>query len=82
MSASTSAQPSGPRIVERCDALARLSEDPAGLTRIFLSKEQRAANELVLGWMKEAGMSATNYDGWPLFSYGFRPLISSMTVCR
>jgi len=58
MSASTSAQPSGPRIVERCDALARLSEDPAGLTRIFLSKEQRAANELVLGWMKEAGMSA------------------------
>jgi allantoate deiminase len=52
------AQPSGPRNVERCDALARLSEDPPGLTRIFLSKEQRAANELVLDWMKKAGMSA------------------------
>jgi allantoate deiminase len=58
MSASTTPEPSGTRISARCDALARLSEDPAGLTRIFLSKEQRAANELVLGWMKDAGMSA------------------------
>ena len=53
----SASQPSGPRIVERCEALARLSEDSSGLTRIFLSKEQRAANALVLGWMKDAGMT-------------------------
>ena len=58
MSADAAAQPSGARICERCDALARLSEDSNGLTRIFLSREQRAANQLVLGWMREAGMSA------------------------
>jgi allantoate deiminase len=41
----------------RCEELARLSEQPDGLTRVFLSPEQRAASELVLGWMREAGMS-------------------------
>ena len=44
--------------MERCDALARHSELPGGLTRVFLSREQAAANELVLGWMREAGMEA------------------------
>ena len=44
--------------MERCEALARHSELPCGLTRVFLSGEQRAANGLVLGWMREAGMSA------------------------
>ena len=44
--------------MQRCDALARHSELPGGLTRVFLSPEQRAANELVLGWMREAGMQA------------------------
>ncbi len=44
--------------MERCDELARHSELPGGLTRVFLSREQAAANELVLGWMREAGMSA------------------------
>ena len=46
------------RVMERADALARHSELPGGLTRVFLSAEQREANELVLGWMREAGMSA------------------------
>jgi allantoate deiminase len=46
------------RIMARCDELARLSEQPDGLTRVYLSPEQRAANELVLGWMREAGMQA------------------------
>jgi allantoate deiminase len=46
------------RIMQRCDALARHSELPGGLTRVFLSPENRAANELVLGWMREAGMDA------------------------
>ena len=42
----------------RCDALARHSELAGGLTRVFLSPEQAAANALVLGWMREAGMGA------------------------
>src|SRR3989440_6789539 len=46
------------RIMQRCDALARHSELPGGLTRVYLSPENRAANELVLGWMSEAGMNA------------------------
>ena len=44
--------------MERCDALARHSELPGGLTRVYLSAEQRAANQLVLGWMRAAGMEA------------------------
>jgi len=46
------------RIMQRCDALARHSELPGGLTRVFLSREARAASDLVLGWMREAGMEA------------------------
>jgi allantoate deiminase len=46
------------RILQRCDALARHSELPEGLTRVFLSPQARAAGELVLGWMREAGMQA------------------------
>jgi allantoate deiminase len=46
------------RIMERCDALARHSELPGGLTRVFLSPEARAAADMVLGWMREAGMQA------------------------
>jgi allantoate deiminase len=50
--------PDAQRIWDRCEALARLSELDGGLTRVFLSKEQKAASELVLGWMRAAGMSA------------------------
>jgi allantoate deiminase len=46
------------RIMQRCDALARHSELAGGLTRVYLSPQNRAANELVLGWMREAGMQA------------------------
>jgi allantoate deiminase len=46
------------RIYDRCEALARHSEQPDALTRVFLSREQQAANALVLGWMREAGMDA------------------------
>jgi len=53
-----STAPNAQRIWDHCEALARLSELDGGLTRVFLSKEQKAANELVLGWMVEAGMSA------------------------
>ena len=50
--------PSALRIWEHCEALARCSEQTDGLTRVFLSKEQRAASDLVLGWMRDAGMAA------------------------
>lgn len=46
------------RIMERCDALARHSEHDGKLSRIFLSKEHRAAAEEVLGWMRAANMDA------------------------
>jgi allantoate deiminase len=46
------------RIMERCDALARHSELPGGLTRVFLSPEARAAGDQALAWMREAGMQA------------------------
>src|SRR5712675_1078761 len=46
------------RIWDRCEALGRLSELEGGLTRVFLSKEHRAAADLILGWMRSAGMRA------------------------
>ncbi|HEV2976396.1 MAG TPA: allantoate amidohydrolase [Casimicrobiaceae bacterium] len=50
--------PSAARILERCDALARCSEQADGLTRVYLSPQQEAANALVLSWMRDAGMKA------------------------
>ena len=46
------------RIWDHCEELARCSEQPGALTRIFLSKEQAAASQLALHWMREAGMQA------------------------
>jgi len=46
------------RIEDRCHILGRLSEQQGGLTRVFLSAEQREANALVLAWMRDAGMTA------------------------
>lgn len=45
------------RILARCDALARCSESPDHLTRVYLSPELRAACDLVRGWMRDAAMS-------------------------
>ena len=45
------------RVLERCDALARISEEPERLTRRFGTEAMRQANELVGGWMREAGLS-------------------------
>jgi allantoate deiminase len=49
---------SAERIWDRSEQLARCSEHPGKLTRVFLSKEQLEASQLVLGWMREAGMTA------------------------
>src|SRR5467141_966615 len=48
----------GQEIVRRIDALSAISETPAHLTRIFLTPEHRAAADLLLAWMREAGMHA------------------------
>ena len=49
---------SAARVLQRVDGLARYSSDPDALTRVFLSPQHRAANELVTGWMREAGMQS------------------------
>jgi allantoate deiminase len=45
------------QILERCDELAALSSSPDHLVRVHLSREHRAANDLIAGWMREAGLS-------------------------
>lgn len=46
------------RVMKRCDALAGISEDIEGIFRPYGSTSMRAVNDLVSGWMREAGMSA------------------------
>jgi allantoate deiminase len=45
-------------IMAHVEVLARLSETPAGLTRRYLTPQHRQAADLVLAWMREAGMDA------------------------
>ncbi|MGB6634413.1 MAG: allantoate amidohydrolase [Bradyrhizobium sp.] len=52
------ASPLGEEIVGRINRLAEISEAPDNLTRIFLTPELRAAADLIMTWMREAGMSA------------------------
>lgn len=44
--------------MKRCDLLGRVSEEPDCLVRPFASEAMKKANELVAGWMREAGMTA------------------------
>ncbi|GCE30816.1 Zn-dependent hydrolase [Dictyobacter alpinus] len=44
-------------VMERCDILARYSEDPGCLTRRFASPQMRQVNTLVADWMLAAGMT-------------------------
>jgi allantoate deiminase len=48
----------GGEIVGRINQLAAISETSQDLTRIFLTREHRAAAELILTWMRSAGMAA------------------------
>ena len=48
----------GRDIVRRIEALGAISETSDHLTRIFLSPEHRAAADLLLSWMRDAGMTA------------------------
>jgi allantoate deiminase/N-carbamoyl-L-amino-acid hydrolase len=49
----------GTRIMRHADLLARHTEVPGQLTRTFLTPVQRAAADTLMGWMRDAGMSAT-----------------------
>ncbi len=48
----------GDEIVERINRLGTISETPEHLARIFLTPEHRTAADLILSWMRAAGMSA------------------------
>ena len=48
----------GEEIIGRIDALAAISETPGNLTRIFLTPQHRAAADVILSWMRDAGMHA------------------------
>jgi allantoate deiminase len=48
----------GDEIVGRINELAAISETPEHLARVFLTKEHRAAADLILTWMRSAGMRA------------------------
>lgn len=58
----TASLPSAPALGARAftllDDLARFTDEPGKLTRLYLSPAHRAAAEHVLGWMQAAGMSA------------------------
>jgi allantoate deiminase len=56
--AATDSATLGADIVRRIQALAAISETPDQLTRIFLTPQHRAAADLLLQWMQEAGMRA------------------------
>ncbi|WP_304163048.1 allantoate amidohydrolase [Lonsdalea britannica] len=44
------------QVMDRCDALAEISEGAGQLTRVYLSKEHLRANQVVGEWMRAAGM--------------------------
>src|SRR5450755_2052714 len=48
----------GDEIVDRINELGAISETGENLARIFLTREHRAAAELILGWMRSSGMQA------------------------
>ena len=48
----------GPEIISRIEALGAISETRGQLTRIFLTPQHRAAADLLLTWMRDAGMAA------------------------
>ena len=48
----------GDEIVSRINQLGAISETPENLARVFLSPEHRIAADLLMSWMKDAGMAA------------------------
>lgn len=44
-------------VMERCDLLGNISEEDGALTRPFGSRAMREVNQIVSGWMEDAGMT-------------------------
>ena len=44
-------------VLERCAALGAVSEEPGRLVRRYATPAMREANELVGGWMRDAGLA-------------------------
>ena len=44
-------------VMQRLEALGRISDDPGRLTRTFCSPAMRRTNDLVGSWMRKAGMT-------------------------
>jgi allantoate deiminase len=51
-------QGAGARLLGRADELGAITEEPGKVTRTFLTPQHRAAAELVMRWMRQAGMVA------------------------
>jgi allantoate deiminase len=49
---------SAAEILDRCNALARCSDEPGRITRVFCSPAMRHAHRLLIQWMKSAGMTS------------------------
>src|SRR3984957_14810742 len=47
------------KVMERLEALGRISEETDRLTRTFCSPAMRRANDLVSSWMRDAGMTVS-----------------------
>src|SRR5437667_4597461 len=45
------------RVMQRLDALAKITDEPGRLTRTYGSPAMRRANKLVASWMRAAGMT-------------------------
>lgn len=48
--------PSATRVLGRCDELARITDEPGGITRGFLSPAMARVNQCVETWMRQAGL--------------------------
>jgi allantoate deiminase len=48
----------GDEIVDRINRLGKISETSEHLARVFLTPEHRAAADLILTWMHDAGLQA------------------------
>ena len=44
-------------VMERCDILGRISEEPGRITRPYGSEAMRQVNDVVAGWMRASGMT-------------------------
>ena len=44
-------------VLKRCERLGRVSEEPDRLVRRYATPAMREANELVGGWMRDAGLA-------------------------